>query len=398
MQRGLGVKAATISLSVFVAVGLLFVPSGAHAAEAGIAQTSAAQPAEAQPAIADDQAVETTTPAIAAQIANSPRGAAPFAAAISATQPKIVKIFGAGGVAGLEPYQSGFLISAEGHVLTVWSYVLDTDYLNVTLNDGRKFEGKLVGANPQLELAIIKIDAHQPLPYFNLANSATAEPGTRVLAFSNLFGVAVGDEAASVQHGVIAAKTRLDARRGTFETPYHGPVYVIDAITNNPGAAGGALTNGRGELLGMLGKELRNALNHTWLNYAIPSDQLIGSVDQILSGKPRPPAETNRHQPLAGGVDLGRLGISLVPDVLEKTPPFVDEVLPGSPAATADVRPDDLVLFVGEHLVQSCRSLAEELARLEPTSEVKLVLMRGQDLVEVVLKAPPLAPKSDQRP
>ena len=68
-----------------------------------------------------------------------------------------------------------------------------------------------------------------------------ADAGTRVLAFSNLFGVATGDEPASVQHGVIAVKTRLDARRGVFETPYHGPVYVLDAMTNNPGAAGGAL-------------------------------------------------------------------------------------------------------------------------------------------------------------
>ncbi len=310
------------------------------------------------------------------------------AEAIDAVQPKIVKIYGAGGVAGLEPYQSGFLISAEGHVLTVWSYVLDTDYLTVTLNDGRKFEGKLVGANPRLELAVIKIDAgKQPLAHFNLAASAAADTGTRVLAFSNLFGVAVGEEAASVQHGIIAARSRLDARRGTFETPYHGPVYVIDAITNNPGAAGGALTNLRGELLGMLGKELRNALNNTWLNYAVPSDQMMSAVDEIISGKPRPPDQPGKSESRDGGVDLAQYGIALVPDVLERTPPFVDEVRPGSPAAVAGVKTDDLVLFVGEHLVQSCKVLRDELARLTPGDDVKLVLMRSQDLLEVVLKS-----------
>jgi serine protease Do len=310
------------------------------------------------------------------------------AEAIDVVQPKIVKIYGAGGVAGLEPYQSGFLISGEGHVLTVWSYVLDTDYLSVTLNDGRKFEGKLVGANPRLELAVIKIDAgQQPLPHFNLAASAAADTGTRVLAFSNLFGVAVGEEAASVQHGIIAARSRLDARRGTFETPYHGPVYVIDAITNNPGAAGGALTNLHGELLGMLGKELRNALNNTWLNYAVPSDQMTRAVDEIVTGKPRPAEQHGKSESHDGGVDLAQYGIVLVPDVLERTPPFVDEVRPGSPAAAAGVKTDDLVLFVGEHLVQSCKSLRDELARLRPGDDVKLVLMRSQDLLEVALKS-----------
>ncbi len=310
----------------------------------------------------------------------------PAADAIEAVQPKIVKIHGAGGVAGLEPYQSGFLISPEGHILTVWSYVLDTDYLTVTMNDGRKFEGKLVGANPRLEIAVLKINAQQPLPHFNLAASASADTGTRVLAFSNLFGVAVGEEAASVQHGIIAARSRLDARRGTFETPYHGPVYVIDAITNNPGAAGGALTNLRGELLGMLGKELRNALNNTWLNYAVPSDQLTAAIDQIISGKPRPADPANKPDARRSDLDLAQFGIVLVPDVLERTPPFVDEVRPGSAAAAAGVRTDDLVVFVGEHLVQSCKSLRDELSRLQPGDDIKLVMMRSQDLLEVVLK------------
>lgn len=80
-------------------------------------------------------------------------------------------------------------------------------------------------------------------------------------------------------------------------------------------------------------------------------------------------------------------GIALVPDVLERTPPFVDEVRPGSPAAVAGVKTDDLVLFVGEHLVQSCKMLGHELARLTPGDDVKLVLMRSQDLLEVVLKS-----------
>jgi serine protease Do len=312
---------------------------------------------------------------------------------VDAVQPKIVKLYGAGGVRGLEPYQSGFLVSAGGHILTVWSYVLDTDYVTATLDDGRKFEARLVSFDPRLEAAVLKIDA-EDLPHFDLAASVPAEAGTRVLAFSNLFGVATGDEAASVQHGVVAVKTRLDARRGTFETPYHGAVYVMDAMTNNPGAAGGALVNLQGELLGMLGKELRNAQNNIWLNYAVPIDELRESVAAMLEGKaPRAPDEQPLEKP-EQPVDLAALGIVLVPDVLERTPPYVDDVRAGSPAEAAGIQPDDLVVYVGESLIQSCGNLVEELATLERDRELRLVVMRGHDLVEVVVK-PPASSQAD---
>ena len=74
-------------------------------------------------------------------------------------QPKIVKIYGAGGFRGMEAYQSGMLISPEGHILTVFSHVLDTDYITAVLADGRRFEAKLLGADPRLEVAVLKIDA-----------------------------------------------------------------------------------------------------------------------------------------------------------------------------------------------------------------------------------------------
>lgn len=303
---------------------------------------------------------------------------------VDATQPKIVKIYGAGGISGLEPYQSGFLISDSGHIVTVWSYVLDTDYVTATLDDGRRFEAKLVGADPRLELAVLKIDAEE-LPHFDLAAAVPAESGSRVLAFSNLFGVATGDEPASVQHGTIAVKTRLDARRGVFESPYRGSVYVLDAMTNNPGAAGGALINTHGELLAMLGKELRSAQNNIWLNYAIPIDELRDSVEKILAGKFTPTTDEPELKP-EEAVSLAQLGLVLVPDVLERTPPYVDLVRPDSPAARAGIRPDDLIVFVGENLVHSCKGFGDELAHIERTSTLRLVLMRGQDLVEVEIE------------
>lgn len=317
-------------------------------------------------------------------------GSPSLADVIQAAQPKMVKIYGAGGVSGLEAYQSGFLISATGHVLTAWSYVLDTesDEVTVILHDGRKFEAKLVGADPRLEIAVLKLEADE-LPHFKLDQAVSVDAGARVLAFSNLFNVATGDEAVSVLKGIVAAKTPLSARRGAFQTTYAGTVYVVDAMTNNPGATGGALTDRRGQLVGLLGKELRNSLNNTWLNYAIPINELAGAVDDILAGRVRPrsaAAQANVKKPKEPAT-LGLLGVSLVPDVLPKTPPFIDRVSPGSPAQKAGLRPDDLVLFVNERAIASCKVLREELTFIDRIDEVRLIVQRGQELKEFTLVA-----------
>jgi S1-C subfamily serine protease len=317
-----------------------------------------------------------------------PAAAGPSLARVSSqVQPKMVKIFGAGGLHGLEIYQSGFLVSADGYVLTVWSHVLDVDEVTVILDDGHKYQGKLVGADPRLELALLKIDA-QDLPHFDLTQATPAAEGTRVLAFSNLFGVATGEEPASVQHGTISAVTTLDARRGAYETPYQGPIYVLDAMTNNPGAAGGALTDLQGHLLGVLGKELRNSKNNIWLNFAVPTPEFVASVEAIRTGKPLvDPAKSKPKKP-DNPLTLDRLGLILIPDVLERTPPFVDEVRPESPAAKAGVRPDDLVLLVDNQVIQSCGGLVKELALREADSDVHITIMRGNELIEMQLKAP----------
>ncbi|MEE8452950.1 MAG: S1C family serine protease [Thermoguttaceae bacterium] len=300
-------------------------------------------------------------------------------------QPRMVKIYGAGGFRGMEAYQTGMLVSAEGHILTAFSYVLDTDHIGATLDDGRKFKAKLLGADPRLEVAVLKIDA-AGLPHFDLAQSIEVDGGTRVLALSNLFGVATGNEPASVQHGVIAAKTNLTARRGTYETPYRGPVYVVDMVTNNPGAAGGALVTRRGQLVAMLGKELRNAMNNTWLNYAIPIEQLGPSVDAIRDGRFVPDTDDSGRDKPRRSLRLESLGIVLVPDVLQRTPPYVDNVRPDSPAAAARVRPDDLILMLDGRLIQSCKSLRSELEFIDFEDPVTLTILRGQDILDVDLQ------------
>ncbi len=310
---------------------------------------------------------------------------------IDQTQPKVVKIYGAGGFRGMEPYQTGILISPEGHILTAFSHVLDTEYIVAVLADGRKFDARLLGADPRLEAAVLKIDA-AGLPYFDLDQAAAVDAGTRVLALSNLFGVAVGNEPVSVQKGTIAIVTRLETRRGAFETPYRGPVYVLDVTTNNPGAAGGALVTRRGALVGMLGKELRNAANDAWLNYAVPIAELRPSVDAMRSGKRVATEETDARRRPRRAIDLAALGIVLVPDAVERTPPFIDRVRPESPAARAGLRPDDLIVLLGDRIVQSRKGLESDLQYVDHEDAVKLTVQRGQELIVVELRSDDAAP------
>lgn len=293
-------------------------------------------------------------------------------------QPKLAKIYGAGGLSGLEAYQTGVVVSSDGLVLTVWSTVLDASSVRVVLADGRRADGEVLGADVQLGVALLKIDVETP-DYFRLNEPTMATGGVRVLALSNCFGVAAGAEPLSVQHGVVLARAPLAARRGIYRTPYRGDVYLLDAVTSNPGAAGGAITDFRGRLLGLIGKELRDSRDNTWLNYALPVDVLGPAVDRILSG------ETSPLERAADAVvdawSLAELGLVLAPEVLDRTPPFVDAVWRDGPAEAAGLRPDDLVLYVQNELVATAADMRRELGRRRRFEPLSLVVLRGGDLV-----------------
>ncbi len=312
-----------------------------------------------------------------------PIGMGSLSQVVVPTELKTVKLYGAGGVAGLDAYQSGFFVSGEGHLLTAWSTVLDVDTIIVVSSDGGRLEAKVLGIDPNLEIAVLTT-GQATNNYFDMAQAVDPPVGTRVLAFSNLYGIATGNEMSSVQKGIVMARTELNARRGTFDSVYQGPVYIIDAMTNNPGAAGGALTTFEGKLIGMLGKELRDASANTWLNYAIPMSQLRESVERIMSGKSIQRAASSRR--LADRpASLNALGIALVPNVLSKTPAFVDLVKPESPAALAGLNNDDLILFLNSTRITSQSTLLDELKYLDRADAIALLVQRGKELKEIVI-------------
>lgn len=323
-----------------------------------------------------------------------------FAKVAEQVNAKAVKLFGSGGIRGLASYGTGVVVSPDGYILTVQSHILDTQDLRVHMADGTRYHAKVVAVEPELDLALIKVgdekDKVEDLPYFDVAEAAKrqlAATGTGVLAFSNLYQIATRDEPLSVQRGVVSAYSKLYGKMGIFDAPYTGSVYVLDAITNNPGAGGGVVTDRKGNLLGLIGKELRNELTQTWINYAVPINAKVDvplgdgqtvtvSIVELVEKKENyKPPKSNRDKGKGGGFT----GIVLVANPVERTPPYVEEVLPNSPAAKAGLKPDDLIVYVDGLPVGSIQTFKEVLDRYRPGVEVKLEVRRGDKLTTVPL-------------
>ncbi len=320
---------------------------------------------------------------------------------------KMVKIFGSGGFRGVVNYSTGILVSADGYILTVASQTLDTAELIIHLYDGRKVKAVVVVTEPVLDIALlkIKIDGKKPdeptgldLPFFDYAESLKrpqAVAGDWVLGFSNQFEIATRNEPMSVQQGAISSYAKLHGRRGIFDFPYTGDVYVVDAITNNPGAGGGALTDRKGQLLGIIGREIKNTLSETWINYAIP---LNAKVEVVENDKPKtvslPEFVTKgmkgEYKPVVKAIVAltagGFHGIRFVPNILERTPPYVDELHPNSPAAKAGIEINDLVSFIDGEPIYSIKSFNEFLRKTKPGMTLRLEVRRGDNLKTIDLK------------
>jgi S1-C subfamily serine protease len=325
-----------------------------------------------------------------------------FAAISGEINKKAVKLFGSGGIKGLASYGTGILVSADGYILTVNSHLLDTQDLRVHLWDGTRWHAEVVATEAALDLALVKIAGKEKvddLPFYDSAEAAgrpLATTGKGVLALSNMYLIGTRDEPMSVQHGVITSYARLYGKIGVHDATFTGHVYIVDAITNNPGAAGGPLTTRKGELLGLIGKELRNELTNTWINYAMP----IGAKTKVHLAADDKEIEVSALDLLELKKDYnkkiksidptkkkagkgGYLGVVLMPNVVERTPPYVDDVLPGTPAYKAGFKPDDLIVYVDGLPAPSIDIYTELMASYGPGDKPRIEVRRGDKLLTI---------------
>ena len=339
-----------------------------------------------------------------------------FDRAIESALPRVVKLYGLG--VGLEAgYGTGVIISEDGLVVTVFSLLIDARRVRAVAPDGRTYEARVLARDYPRQLALLQLksptqDAQSvgPFAFFDLAcdpenkrageSGASLRPGDWVVAVGNAFKVADGAEPASIAHGVFSTRTRLDARRRVKDFPYTGDVLVIDAITSNPGAPGGALVDLEGRLVGMIGRQVTSNLTHTHFNYAIPSDVLCDFLQNATSDSASDPMQ------IAGFILRERMGrnvseksfdpgIRLSKAGYRTILPFVERVRRNSPAARAGVRKDDLILAVNGKNVADVKEYESRLRALQPGEPVTLVIRRGRTILTTELVDPETSKDQD---
>lgn len=292
---------------------------------------------------------------------------------LALTHKRVVKTYGA--KVGRTPgYASGIIISQDGRILTANGTYLNGERVRVIFPSGDAYQATVEKRSRELQLAVLKVDLETP-DYFDLTQNVDPSKGDWILSISNAFKIADGAEPLSVGLGIVSLRTKLEARRGTQRFPYEGDVFLIDSITSNPGAPGGAVVNSDGNLVGIIGPNLESGSTGTRINYAIPIDV----VQQFLSDKPIQSAKvTTEHAKAYVGIRLFKLGGS-------DGPAYVDRVSSRSPAAKSGFRPDDLILAIGEERIKSIKQYEEVIDTLVPDTEIIVTIKRKNSLIEIPL-------------
>ena len=300
-----------------------------------------------------------------------------FAMATDYAQARVVKIYGA--KVGQTPgYCSGLLVGDTGEILTANGTQLNGTRTRVVLPDGSSQIATTIRRSRSKQLALLKID-RVTSEYFDLRTTADAFKGQWVLALSNLFKIADGTDPSSVMLGVVSLPTKLEAKRGNRPFPYEGDVLLLDCISSNPGAPGGAVVDTKtGKLVGMIGPNSESRSSGTKLNYAIPVNVLRSFV---LDEEPTEVArvvDPNSAKPFLG-IRLFRIGG-------KKSPAYVDRVQRNSPAANARLRSDDVVLGIGDERIRTIEDYDSVFERLVPGQRVELAIKRGAKLMTIPLE------------
>lgn len=260
-------------------------------------------------------------------------------------------------------YGSGFIVSADGYILTNNHVVEKADQVTVSTTDGKEYVAKRIGSDPSTDIAVLKIDALN-LPNLTLADSSSVEVGEWVLAVGNPFGLQ-----ASVTSGIISAKGRSDLDIVRVEK-----FFQTDAAINM-GNSGGPLVNLHGDVIGMNTAIASNTGGHMGIGFAIPSNLLKDVMNELIE-----------HGHLTRGylgVALQRVDADIAAAVgLEKAQgALVSEVLPGSPADKAGLQSGDVILALDGAPIESIGSFRSSITLMKPGQQVTMKVRRGgQDI------------------
>src|SRR5881398_1950029 len=249
---------------------------------------------------------------------------------------------------------SGVIVTNEGHIITNNHVVDQVDEIEVQLSDGRTKKARLVGADSQVDLAVLKIDDPGVKP-LKLADSDTVQAGDFVLAIGNPFGF---DE--TVTDGIISSKGRPN------RTDAFGDLLQTNAAIN-PGNSGGPLINLRGEVIGINTAIISRSGGSQGIGFAIPSNTVRTALESLLK---------------QGRIIRGYLGIlsrALQPgqNGPDTEGVVVDDVVPGSPAAEAQLQKGDVIHKFNGHEVKNFPMLRSLVAQAELNKKVELEIMRG---------------------
>src|SRR5436309_12724197 len=258
---------------------------------------------------------------------------------------------------------SGVIVTNEGHIITNTHVVDQVDEIEVQLSDGRTKKARLIGADSQLDLAVLKIDNPSVKP-LKLADSDTVKPGDFVVAIGNPFGLQE-----TVTDGIISWKGQPNS------TDCRGDLLQTNAAIN-PGNSGGQLINLRGEVVGINEQIVSSSGGSQGIGFAIPSNTVRAVLESVLK---------------YGRVIRGYLGIvsralQSAQGPTDNEGVVVDQVMPGSPAAQAKLQPGDVVRKFNGRDVQNITTLRKMVGQSELDKNVELEVLRDGEPLKVITK------------
>ena len=278
---------------------------------------------------------------------------------------------------------SGVIVDPAGIVVSNYHVVGGADEITVILTDRREFEGRVILADKEADLAIVELDGASDLPALELRDSDTLEVGELVLAIGNPFGVGQ-----TVTSGIVSGLARTGAPGGR----QRGYFIQTDAAIN-PGNSGGALVDIAGRLIGINTSILSRSGGSNGIGFAVPANLVARVIDAAREGATAldRPWLGMQTQPVTGEI-AEAMGLGRPAGLL------VDQVHPASPFAVAGIQPGDVLLSLGGSEVNAPGELAFRTATLGTGREAELSYLRGGEerRARVALAPAPDDPPRDQ--